>query len=69
MSPETSTAQWFTVTVPAAECGTKARILQNGFEALYTVNRLRKMLPCSQSQALSTPLSTSHPEQSQLLVG
>jgi hypothetical protein len=39
MSPETSTAQWFTVTVPAAECGTKARILQNDFEALYTVNR------------------------------
>jgi hypothetical protein len=42
MSPETSTAQWFTVTVPAAECGTKARILQNDFEALYTVNRAPK---------------------------
>lgn len=31
-------AQWYKVTIPAASCGTKAVILQNDFETLFTIN-------------------------------
>lgn len=38
MTPPISASQWYRVTVPAAECSTKAAILQNDFETLYTIN-------------------------------
>jgi hypothetical protein len=38
MSAPTNTSQWYRVTLPAAECGTKAAILQNDFETLYKLN-------------------------------
>jgi hypothetical protein len=38
MTRATSTRQWYKVTLPAADCGTKARILQNDFETLCNIN-------------------------------
>lgn len=38
MKREISTPQWYSVTIPAAECGTRAAILKNDFETLYTIN-------------------------------
>jgi hypothetical protein len=38
MRPVTNTAQWYKVSLPAAECGTQAQILQNDFETLFTIN-------------------------------
>jgi hypothetical protein len=38
MSRAISTPQWYKVTLPAAECGTQAQILQNDFETLFTIN-------------------------------
>ena len=40
MSRETSTAQWYKVTIPSSKSGSepKARILQNDFETLFTIN-------------------------------
>ena len=38
MTPPTSTSQWYKVVIPAGECGTKAAILQNDFQTLYTIN-------------------------------
>ena len=38
MTPPTSTSQWYKVVIPAGGCGTKAAILQNDFQTLYTIN-------------------------------
>jgi hypothetical protein len=38
MSKEPSATQWFKVTLPAAECGTGGKALQNDFETLFTIN-------------------------------
>jgi hypothetical protein len=38
MSRAINTPQWYRVTVPAAQCGTQAQILQNDFETLFTIN-------------------------------
>lgn len=38
MTPPNSASQWYRVIIRAAECGTKAAILQNDFETLYTIN-------------------------------
>lgn len=38
MTPPNSALKWYRVIIPAAEYGTKAAILQNDFETLYTIN-------------------------------
>lgn len=38
MSPGTSSTDWYKVTFAADECGTKAAILRNDFETLFTIN-------------------------------
>jgi hypothetical protein len=38
MSQASSTSEWYRVTIPVAECETKAQILQNDFETLFTIN-------------------------------
>jgi hypothetical protein len=38
MGQTSSTSQWYQVTIPAAECGTRAKLLQNDFETLFTIN-------------------------------
>src|SRR6266568_499255 len=38
MTPTNSASQWYRVIIPTAEFGTKAAILQNDFETLYTIN-------------------------------
>jgi hypothetical protein len=38
MTPLNSTSRWYRVSIAAAECGTKAAILQNDFETLYSIN-------------------------------
>ena len=38
MTPPNSASQWYRVIIRAADCGTKAAILQNDFETLYTIN-------------------------------
>jgi hypothetical protein len=42
MGRESDRDQWFKVTLPPAERGTKAAILQNDFETLYTINATPK---------------------------
>jgi hypothetical protein len=38
MTLRNSASQWYRVSIAAVECGTKAAILQNDFETLYTIN-------------------------------
>jgi hypothetical protein len=38
MTQRTITPQWFKVTLPAGECDTRGRALQNDFETLFTIN-------------------------------
>jgi len=38
MTQPTSASSWYRVSLSAAECGTKAAILRNDFETLYTIN-------------------------------
>jgi hypothetical protein len=38
MNQATNAPQWYQVTIPAAECGIKAKRLQNDFEILFTIN-------------------------------
>ena len=39
MNPATSTAQWYKVSIPAAERSTQGKTLQNDFETLFAINR------------------------------